>query len=157
MRPTALELLHGVRSLLATEILPEMTAPHLRSQVMLAVAMLSAAAAELDGAPVVYAEERARLAALADEALPVVRRVAPESPLVADLDALAASAVLAPDRMSRLAEESAQLLVVLDRLSAFCDEQRELGDPAIAALAARVDGELRAWTGARMAWIGGGP
>src|SRR5262245_60054696 len=126
MRPTGLELIDGVRALLATEILPEMTAPHLRMQVMLAVGMLAAAGAELDAAPVVYAEERARVGALADEALPLVRRIAPEAALIAELEALAApSAAEQPRRMSLQAEESARLLGLLDRLCAFCDERRE--------------------------------
>lgn len=158
MRPTGLELINGVRTLLAAEILPEVTAPHLRAQVMLAVGMLATAAAELDAAPAVYAEERLRLAALAAEALPVMQRLARESALTAELDALAASSeTKTGQRISLQAEESARLLGVLDRLCAFCDERQASGDAAVTALAARVDGELHAWTAARLAWIGGGP
>ena len=158
MRPTGLELINGVRALMATEILPEMTVPHLRAQVMLAVGMLAAAAAEFDAAPAAYAEERSRLTALAAEALAVVWRLAPEGTIAAELGALAASSeTQTGQRMSRQAEESARLLGMLDRLCAFCDEHRESGDPAVVALAARVDIELRAWSTVRIAWIGGGP
>jgi hypothetical protein len=158
VRPTGLELLRGVRALLATEILPEMTAPHLRAQVMLAVGMLDAAAAELNDAPAAYAEERARIVALAAEALPVVHRLAPGSPLAEELETLAGAAPTPPDRhVAALGEESARLLGVLDRLAAFVDAHATGDGRDLAGLRDRLDAELRAQIARRMAWIGGGP
>jgi hypothetical protein len=158
VRPTAFEILHGVRTLLAQDLLPEMTAPHLRSQVMLAVSMLDAAAAELNDAPAAYAEERARMIALAADALPLIRRIAPADPLIADLEAISAAPPEPPDRsLIAQAEESARLLGLLDRLSAACDEPDagERGD--LTALGERVDTELRAHIARRATWIGRGP
>src|SRR5262249_50212791 len=90
MRPTALEMLRGVRTLLLSELLPGVAAPNLRAQVSLAITMLDAAARELDDAPAAYAAERERMRALAAEALPLVRLAAVDAPVVAELEALAA-------------------------------------------------------------------
>jgi len=157
MRPTGLELLHGVRTLLLTEVLPEVTAPHLRSQVMLAVGMLDSAAAELDDAPASAHEERTRMIALAAEALPVVRRIAPGSPLVEELGVLAVASIEPPDRrVSAFDELSASYLGVLDRLGAFADEHEPAGDEEIATLSRRVVDELGVVIARRASWIGGG-
>src|SRR5215208_4272038 len=59
MRPTALDILRGVRALLLEEVLPEVAAPQLRTQVALAIGLLDAAAVELDDAPAAYAADDA--------------------------------------------------------------------------------------------------
>jgi len=157
MRPTGLELLRGVRTLLAEEILPGAAPPHLRAQLMLAVGMLDAAAREMEDAPAAYADERARMVGLAAEAVPVVRRLAPDHPLLLDLETLAAAPVAPPDgRMSAMAVESARLLDHLDRLCAFCDAHCAAGNGAdLDTLARRVDDELRALAARRLTWTGG--
>ncbi len=156
MRPTGLELLHGVRTLLLTEVLPEVTAPHLRSQVMMAVGMLDSAARELDDAPAAFREERARLIALAATVLPVIRRASPDSPLVGELERVASAPDAPPDlRLTALEAESDEFLDVLDRLAAFADEHADGGGADVAALGRRVADELRLLIGRRAAWIGG--
>jgi hypothetical protein len=157
MRPSGLELLRGVRSLLLTEVLPELAAPHLRSQVMLAVGMLDSAAKELDDAAAAFGEERARMIALAGEALPAVRRLSPHSSLIGELEDVAAASVEPPDRrMTALNAESAGFLGVLDRLSEFTDQHSDADDAEVIILAGRVDDELRAIIARRASWIGGG-
>jgi hypothetical protein len=157
MRPSGLELLRGVRSLLLTEVLPELAAPHLRSQVMLAVGMLDSAAKELDDAPAAFSEERARMIALAAESLSAVRRIAPDSPLAGELEDVAAASVEPPDRrMTALNEEAARFLGVLDRLSEFADQHADAGDAGAVALGRQVNDELRAIIARRATWIGGG-
>ena len=157
MRPSGLELLRGVRSLLLNEVLPELAAPHLRAQVMLAVGMLDSAAREFDDAPAAFSEERARMIALAAEALPVIRRVSPESSMVGELGVLATDSIEPPDRrLTALYEDAAQFLGVLDRLCDFADQHAEAGDAEVATLCRRVDDELRAIIARRATWIGGG-
>jgi hypothetical protein len=153
MRPTALEMLRGVRTLLLSEVLPGVAAPHLRAQVSLAITMLDAAARELDDAPAAYAAERERMRTLAAEALPLVRLAAVDGPVVAELEALAVPGGGGVLKLSAMAEESARLLGVLDRLSALCDEDTT---DTLASLGARVDAELRARVARRATW-GGGP
>jgi hypothetical protein len=156
MRPTGLELLRGVRTLLLTDVLPEMSAPHLRSQVILAVGMLDWAAKEFDDAPAAFVDERTRMIALAAEALPVVSRVAPGSPLVEELRDVAAASVEPPNRrLTALDKEAGRFLGVLDRLSEFTDAHVGTGDAEVAALGSRVDGELRSIIACRTSWIGG--
>lgn len=157
MQPGGLEILRGVRTMLAAEVLPEMTAPHLRAQVGLAIGMLDAAAAEFDDAPLAYAEERARMMALAAAALPAVRRLAPGTALVEDLAGLTSGAPTENGRSMRaIGEEFARFLDLLDRLSAFADEHAEADDAVVRALGDRVDAELNAVIARRLAWIGGG-
>lgn len=157
MRPTGMELIRGVRTLLAAEILPEIAAPHLRAQVGLAIGMLDSAAAELEDAPAALAEERPRTAALAAEALPLLRRAGADAALVAEMAELASNTAALSGGMRSIYEQSARLLDLLDRLSAFVDERAESGDAEIEALGRRVDGELRAVVARRARWIGGGP
>lgn len=155
MRPTGLELLRGVRTLLLEEVLPELTAPHLRMQLGLAIGMLAAAAAELDDAPAAYAEERGRALALAAEALPLLREHALDESLAGELEALlAAPEPPAARPVTALEAESARLLDLLDRLLARCDARND-GDAALAALADRLDAELHARIDRRLAWGGG--
>lgn len=157
MRPSGLELLRGVRSLLVSEVLPELAAPHLRSQVMLAVGMLDSAAREFEDAPAAFGEERARMIALASEALPVVRRIAPDSSMIGELGSVASDSIDATDRrMTARYEEAARFLGVLDRLSAFADQHADADDAEVVALGRLVDDELRAITARRATWIGGG-
>jgi hypothetical protein len=156
MRPSGLEILRGVRSLLVTDVLPELAAPHLRSQVMLAVGMLDSAAREFDDAPAAFSDERARMIALASEALPVVRRISPESSMAGELGALTMGPSDPPDRrMTALYEDGARFLGVLDRLGELLDWHAEAGDAEVAALGGRVDAELRAIIARRATWIGG--
>ena len=158
MRPTGLELLRGLRTLLLNDVLAATTTPHLQTQVRLAIGMLDAAVKELDDAPAAYTEERARMTALAAEALPLVRRTAADHPLLSDLEALAASPASPPaGRMTAMAEESARLLDVLDRLCAFCDEYHTTNGEGseVAVLGRRVDDELRALVARRAKWSGG--
>ena len=157
MRPSGLELLRGVRSLLMNEVLPELAAPHLRAQVMLAVGMLDSAAREFDDAPAAFHEERARMIALATEALPVIRRVSPEASMVGELGALASGSIEPSDRrLTALYEEAAHILGVLDRLCDFADQHAETGDAEVVMLGRRVDDQLRAIIARRATWIGGG-
>src|SRR3712207_9373186 len=97
MRPTAIELLRGIRTMLVEDVLPATATPHLRTQVTLAIGMLDTAAAELNDAPAAYAEERRRMIALAAEAAPVLRRLAPDAALLSDLEALASAPSEQPD------------------------------------------------------------
>src|SRR5215213_1704686 len=89
MRPTSLELLHGIRSLLAQEILPAVAAPHLRAQVMLAVGMLNSAVAELEDGAVASADEHTRLLELAAAMLPAIDRLAADTSLADGIRTLA--------------------------------------------------------------------
>ncbi|MGD9890017.1 MAG: hypothetical protein AB7R89_10755 [Dehalococcoidia bacterium] len=156
MRPSGLELLRGVRSLLLTEVLPEIAAPHLRSQVMIAVGMLDSAAKELDDGPAAFGEERARMMLLATEALPVVRRLSQDASLVRELEDVTAASVEPPARrVSALNEEAARFLGILDRLSEFVDRHSDAGDAEAGALGRQVDDELRAIIARRATWIGG--
>src|SRR5262249_18494178 len=108
---------------------------------------------ERDDAAAAYAAERERMRALAAEALPLVRLAAVDGPVVAELEALAAPGGGGVPKLSAMAEESARLLGVLDRLSALCDED---GTGTLAPLGAGVDAELRARVARRATW-GGGP
>ena len=159
MRPTALEVLRGVRALLLEEVLPEVAAPQLRTQVSLAIGLLDAAAVELDDAPAAYAEERARLTALAAEALPLVRRLDPDDPLAAELAALSTADPPAAGSLRAMEAESARLLAALDALAAFCDERAGAGvDEVMVALGGRVRGEVAALVARRQRWsVGGAP
>lgn len=156
MRPTGLELIRGVRGMLAREILPETASPTRRLQVTMAIGMLDAAA-ELNDAPVAFHEERTRMSALAAWALPVVEGVGAESALVADLTALAGAPSEPLDRrMSALADDAARLLNILDRLSAFCDERLASGETSadLTLLGERVETELRSQGARRVTWTG---
>jgi hypothetical protein len=152
MRPTALELLRGVRTLLLAEVLPGVASPFLRTQVSLAIGMLDAAARELDDAPAAHTAERERMRALAAEALPLVRAAAPDASLLSALEALAADGADGALTVSAMAEEFVRMLGVLDRLSALCDADTT---GTLAPLGARVDAELRAQVARRASWGGG--
>jgi hypothetical protein len=156
MRPTALELLSGVRSLLAREVLPAVATAHLRAQVGLAISMLTAAAVELDEAPATYAEERARMVSLAGAALPALERLAPGHPLTGEMSALLRTpSEASQESLSVQIQASVAALDLLDRLAAFCDEHD--GDKGAAALGRLVNAELRNITARRLRWAGGGP
>lgn len=155
MKPTGLEMLRGVQALLVEQVLPALSAPHLRGQVGMAIGMIAAAAAELDDAPALYPEERARARAMARRALPLVQARSPDEPLLRDLAALADEHEAAsPQRVTVLEAESARLLDLLDRLIAFCDGRNE-HDIELAALGAALDAELHARLDRRLAWGGG--
>lgn len=160
MRPTSLELLRGVRAMLAREILPETASPTQRLQVTMAIGMLDAAAAELNHAPMAFHEERTRMTALAAWALPVLESARAEPSLVADLAAVAGAPSEPLDRrISAMAEDAARLLDLLDRISAFCDERLASGEtsPDVTLLGERVDTELRAQIARRSQWVTGQP
>lgn len=156
MRPTAIEMLRGVRALLGGEIARGVTAPYLRTQVMLAIGLLDAAARELEDAPAAFAEERRRMLALAAAATPLVRAISPVEALADDLALLAndpsdpASQTLPNQRAA-----SARLAALLDRLAAWCDTHART-HPEAAQLAARVDAELHALVSRRIHWGGFG-
>lgn len=158
MRPDALEMLRGVQATLLTKVLPEVASPYLQMQVQLAVGMLGAALLELDDAPAAYAEERARVLALARTALPLVEAETPDDPRAVDLAALLECPDELPDRrLSVQAAESARLLGLLDRLLAWCEGagagSRGLGAGGEAAgLAAAVTAELRTQIARRASW-----
>ena len=160
MRPTALELLRGVRTLLLHDVLPGTATPHLRTQVTLAIGMLDAAAAEFDDAPAAYGEERARMIALAAEALPILRRAGADVALLDEIEALARAPVEPPDRrLTALGEEASRLVGLLDRLAVFCDEHEPnpFAAAEITVLRQRVDAELRSLVSRRTRWLGGLP
>ena len=158
MRPTAIELLRGIRALLVEDVLPATTTPHLRTQVTLAIGMLDTVSAELNDAPAAYAEERARAITLAADAAAVLRRLAPDSALLDEIQALARAPSEPPDlRLTALQEESARLLALLDRLATFCDDYQvdSSGDTAIPGLRQRIDAELHTLVARRARWLGG--
>ncbi|MGI8553641.1 MAG: hypothetical protein ACR2PL_23065 [Dehalococcoidia bacterium] len=160
MRPTASELLHGVRTLLLVQILPEVMAPHLRAQVILALGLLDAAAVELNDAPAAYGEEQSRMAALVWQALPIVRRAGTDGSLASDLESAVAPSAEAGDRSLEAQTTAAvRRLDLLDRLAALCDEAIAAGsdeqsiDSALLRLARSVDVELHAIIARRTAWM----
>jgi hypothetical protein len=157
MRPTASEILVGLRAMLLHDILPEASAPHLRTQVMLAVGMVNSAAAEIEDAAASLIAERARMIALAREVHGHVQEAAPDDPLAADLAALAgAPAEPADYRLSALTAESERLRGILDRLDEFCDDRAADGS-AREAMRRSIDAELRAGVAERLRWTAGGP
>jgi hypothetical protein len=145
-----------VRALLLEEVLSETAAPHLRTQVSLAIGLLDAVAVEVEEAPAALIAERARMIALARHAAPLVQRTAPDDPLAADLTDLAvASATPADYRLSAMTAESERLHGILDHLGAFCDDR--LADGADRDTLRRLLGaELRAGVGQQMRWAVGG-
>ena len=150
MRPDGLDLLRGVRALLAGSVLPEVAAPYLHAQVLLAVRLLDAAVLELEDAPAAFAAERARAIVLVSEALPLVRHRA-EPALLAELAAVAALGPSPDDlRLSALATDSRRFLAALDMLAGLCDTTG--GEPALTALGERVAAELRAVVERRAGW-----
>lgn len=152
MRPSGLELIAGVKTLLATAVLPGIASPYLRTQVALAIGLLDAAAAELNDAPAAYDAERQRARELAAEVALQVEAAAADDPLVQDLADIAALPAEPPDRSTKAMEaESVWLLGIIDRLSALCEAH-----PDLAETGARVDAELRAQVRRRLAW-GSGP
>jgi hypothetical protein len=95
--------------------------------------------------------------ALAAEALPIVRRISPDSSMIEEIGAVASDSIEATDRrMSALNQDAARFLGMLDRLSAFADQHADSDDAEIGALGRRVDDELRAIIARRATWIGGG-
>jgi hypothetical protein len=151
MRPNALDLLDGVRDLLLHSVLPEIAAPHLRTQVGLAIQMLHAAGAELTDLPAAIPAERERLSALARAALPLVVRLAPGDALIEMLTEAVKTRPLATEQtvVSLLAED-ARMLDLLDRLAALCEEHA--AEPEAIALGRAVDQELRARVLRRLRW-----
>jgi hypothetical protein len=150
VRPDGLELLRGVRALLAGVVLPELASPYLHAQVLLAVRMLDAAALELEDAPAAYLTERQRAIALIAEALPLVGERAEPG----DRAALAALAALSPwpadARLTALTEQSRRFQAALDLLAALCDAPD--ADPALTVLGERVEAEMRAVVERRAGW-----
>lgn len=156
MRPSAVEMLRGVRALLGGEIVEGVTSPYLRTQVMLAIGLLDAATREIEDAPAAFAEERRRMLALAAEAVPVVRAIGPADALADDLASLA-DVVSDPASLTlpNQTAASVRLAGLLDRLCAWCDAHAEASDEA-AQLSGRVDAELHALVARRNAWGGFG-
>jgi hypothetical protein len=149
VRPDGLELVRAVRALLE-QVLPETAAPFRRAQLVLAARMLDAAIAELDDAPAAFAEERARMRALAREAAPLLRGHA-DAVLLADLESLATVSAEPRDlRLSAQAAESVRWLAVLDALAARCAAPDAA--PELAALGTRMTAELRARAERRASW-----
>jgi hypothetical protein len=157
MRPDGLELLRGVQALLSGRVLPQIGSPYLQVQVQMAIGMVGAALVELDDAPAAYAEERARVGALARQALAL--RPDPEAVPLAELQALAGETASGAARLSEQSAGSARLLGLLDRLLAWCEEMDGDGPRVVdgeqaerAALAATIRAELALQAGRRATW-----
>lgn len=155
MRPDATEMVRGVRALLAGEILHAVSAPYLRAQVMIAVGLLDAAVREFEDAPATFAEEQHQILALAREAMPLVHQLAPNTPLITELTVtISAQQTITTAPLSGQREAAAQMLGVLDHLSAFCDQHAESTE--VAALGVKVTALLHAVVARRAAWGGFG-
>ena len=156
MRPTALDILHGLRTMLLQDVLPDAVAPHLRTQLMLAVGLVDSAASEIESATAAYIAERARMIALAREVAAYVDAAAPDDPLAGELAALDGAPVQPPDyRLSAMTAESKRLRDILDHLDAFCDDHLA-EEPARDAVRRLIDAELRAGVMEQMRWTPGG-